>query len=275
MITAQAVKELRERTGVGMAKCKNALKESNGDIELAIDNLRKSGMASAVKKEGRAANDGLIGYAQNDSHLVLVEINSETDFVAKNEKFNEFLQTIAEEILTTKPADVAAFTAQKFSKDSELTIDEYRASIIQLLGENIVVKRFQIIEKKPAHSYGIYSHMQGKIISMVELNKEGQETLARDIGMHVAAEAPDYLNADEVPSEIVEREKEIGRSQMKGKPENMIEKILTGKIQAFYDQVCLNQQKYVKDSKLSVKDFVAAQAPGLKVSYFARWQVGN
>lgn len=275
MITAEKVKELRERTGVGMAKCKEALQEAKGDIEVAIDNLRKAGMASAVKKEGRSANDGLIAFAENKSHLALVEINSETDFVAKNEKFKEFINTIAEEVLETKPADVQAFSAQKFTKDSELTIDEYRATIIQLLGENIVIKRLTLVAKKSGHSYGTYAHMQGKIIALTELNQSGHETLARDISMHIAAEAPEYLNPKDVPEKVIAHEREIAKSQIKGKPENIIDKIVEGKINAYFDQVCLTKQKYVKENKSSVEDFLTSQSQGLKVTHFLRWQVGN
>ncbi|MCH9631904.1 MAG: Elongation factor Ts [Chlamydiae bacterium] len=275
MITAQKVKELRERTGVGMAKCKEALQGANGDIELAIDNLRKAGMASAVKKEGRTANEGLIGFAENDSHISLVEINSETDFVAKNDKFKDFLKTVAEEVIASKPKDIESFLSQKYSKDPELTVDEFRATMIQLLGENIIIKRFELIEKKSDHSYGAYAHMQGKIMTFVELSKSGCDAAARDIAMHVAAEAPEFLNPESVPADIIEHEKEIAKSQIKGKPENIIEKILTGKVQAFFDQVCLTKQKFVKDSKLSVEAFAASQCDGLKVVHFIRWQVGN
>ena len=275
MITAQKVKELRERTGVGMAKCKEALKESNGDIDLAIDNLRKAGMASAVKKEGRTANEGLIGFAENDSHISLVEINSETDFVAKNDKFKDFLKTVAQEIVATKPKDVESFLTQKYSKDPSLTVDEFRATIIQLLGENIIIKRFELIEKKSDHSYGTYAHMQGKIMTFAELSKPGCDAAARDIAMHIAAEAPEFLNPEAVPTDVIEHEKEIAKSQMKGKPENIIEKILTGKVQAFFDQVCLTKQKFVKDSKLSVEAFAASQSDGAKVVRFIRWQVGS
>lgn len=275
MITAQKVKELRERTGVGMSKCKEALEGANGDIDLAIDNLRKSGMASAVKKEGRAANEGLIGVAQNSTHIAIVEVNSETDFVAKNDKFKDFLAEIAEEVLNSHPQDIDSFLQQTFSKDSEMTIDQYRATIIQLLGENIIIKRFKLIHKQKNHSYGTYSHMHGKIVTLVELSQAGFEPVAKDIAMHVAAEAPDYLKPQDVPHSVLEHEKDIAREQMKGKPENVIEKILEGKIQAYYDQVCLTKQKFVKDTKLSVEAFAASQHDGLKVSDFLRWQVGN
>ncbi len=275
MITAQKVKELRERTGVGMSKCKKALEESSGDINLAIDNLRKAGMASAVKKEGREANEGLIAFAENDSHLALVEINSETDFVAKNDKFKDYLKDMANEVLVSKPDSASSFLAQKYSKDSEMTVDQYRSTIIQVLGENIVLKKLVLIKKKKDHSYGLYSHMHGKIVTCVELTGPNQEALAKDVAMHVAAEVPEYLNPEDVPEDIVSHEKEIAKSQMKGKPENIIEKILVGKINAFYDQVCLNKQKYIKENKLSVEKFVESQQKDLKVSRFIRWQIGN
>lgn len=275
MITAQMVKELRDRTGVGMAKCKEALEGAHGDINVAIDNLRKAGMASAVKKEGRAANEGLIGFAENASHIAIVEVNSETDFVAKNDKFKVFLQTIADEILHSQPQDIETFLAQKFSKDKELSIDELRASIIQLLGENIQIKRFQIIHKKSNHSYGTYAHMQGKIVALVELSKPRFETVAKDIAMHVAAESPEYLNPEAVPSDVIEHEKDIAREQIKGKPENIVEKILAGKIQAYFDQVCLIKQKFVKDSQFSVEEYAKSQNSELTVTHFLRWQIGS
>ncbi len=275
MITAQLIKELRDRTGVGMSKCKEALEEAKGNIDLAIDNLRKSGMASAVKKEGRAANDGLIGFAESKTHLALVEINSETDFVAKNDKFKAFLDSIANEILHTAPKNLESFLGQKFSKDLSLSIDEYRSTIIQVLGENIVIKTIELLHKKPGHSYGIYSHMQGKIVTVVELDKPHQEHLAKEIGMHVAAEAPEYLNPSDIPAHVIAHEKEIAAAQIKDKPQNIVEKIAEGKIQAYVDQVCLNRQKYVKDNKLTVAQFLDAQLKGLHVTKFIRWQIGN
>ncbi|MCH9634088.1 MAG: Elongation factor Ts [Chlamydiae bacterium] len=275
MITAQKVKELRERTGVGMSKCKKALEESSGDINLAIDNLRKAGMASAVKKEGREANEGLISFAENKSHIALLAINSETDFVAKNDKFKDYLKNMVEEALLSKPETTDSFLAQKYSKGDGMTIDEYRATIVQVLGENIVIKKLLIIDKMKDHSYGVYSHMQGKIVTCVELAGANQESLAKDVAMHVAAEAPEYLNPEEIPASVVEHEKEIAKAQMKGKPEHIIDKILSGKIDSFYDQVCLTKQKFIKDSKMSVEQFVAAQQKGLKVSKFIRWQIGN
>lgn len=275
MITAEKVKELRERTGVGMAKCKQALEEASGDINLAIDNLRKAGIANAVKKEGREAKEGLIAFAENNSHIAILEINSETDFVAKNDKFKDYIHKMAEEALSSTPTSLEAFLEQPFSKGSGLSVDEYRSTIIQVLGENIVIRKLLILHKHKNHSYGLYSHMQGKLVTCVELSGPGQAVLAKDIAMHVAAEAPDYLNPEEVPQSVIEHEKEIARSQLAGKPDNIIEKILGGKVTAFFDQVCLTKQKFVKDSKHSVEEVVAHAAKDLRVVRFARWQIGS
>lgn len=277
MITAQKVKELRERTGIGMSKCKQALEEASGDINLAIENLRKSGLASAVKKEGRETNEGLIGFAQNDSYVALVEINSETDFVAKNERFQEYLSEMAEEVIVSKPKDAEDFSSKPYSKDASLTIDQYRSTVIQVLGENIVIKKLKLIKKDEGHSFGVYSHMQGKIVCVVELNKSGFDALAKDVAMHVAAASPEYLSPKEVPAEIVDQEREIARSQMKGKPDHIIDKILEGKLQTFYGENCLTNQLYIKEtsSKIKVEDVLKQADKDLKICNFIRWQVGG
>lgn len=279
-VTPQLIKELRERTGVGMGKCKTALEESDGDLEKAIDNLRKSGMASAVKREGREANEGLIGIGESDKAIAFVEVNSETDFVAQNEKFKQFLKDVATEAAELMPESLEAFTQLKCKHDPSLTIDEYRALIVQSLGENIQIKRMKILSKNNHISIGVYSHMGGKIVTAVEMSGgAGNEVLARDIAMHIAAESPDYLQADDVPNEIKEREKDIGRSQVQGKPENIIEKIVEGKLRAFYDQVCLLNQKYVKDNSISITELLAKESKAagktFGINSFLRWQVGE
>ncbi len=279
-VTPQLIKELRERTGVGMGKCKSALEESNGDIEKAIDNLRKAGMASAVKREGREANEGLIGIGESDAAYAFVEVNSETDFVAQNEKFKQFMKDVATEAAELNPETLEDFLALKCKHDPTLTIDEYRALIVQSLGENIQLKRLLVLPKREDISIGVYSHMGGKIVTAAEMSGgEGHEDLARDVAMHIAAEAPEYLTSDDVPNEIKEREKEIGRGQVKGKPESIIDKILEGKLRAFYDQVCLLNQKYVKDSSLSITDLLAKESKAagktFGINSFLRWQVGE
>jgi elongation factor Ts len=279
-ITPAMIKELRDRTGVGMGKCKEALEEAKGDIELAISNLRKAGIASAVKKEGRATNEGMIGYAENNSVVAVVEANAETDFVVKNERFKEFLDNILAEVLATKPESLEQFLNQKYSKDTALTIDQYRATIVQTIGENIQIRRVLIIPKAANKSVGVYSHLGGKILTLVEIEgSAGEEALAKDIAMHVAAAAPDYLSPEKVPADVIANEKEIVRSQIKGKPENIIEKILEGKVNSFFDAVCLSRQKYIRDDSLSITDLIDQQAKKvgkpLKLVNFIRWSVGQ
>ena len=279
-ITAEMIKELRERTNVAMNKCKEALEHSGGDMEKAIDYLRKSGMASAVKKEGRETNEGAIGYAESPATVALIEVNAETDFVTQNEKFRHFLRDICVEAAETKPASLEAFLQQPLRKDKSMTIDQYRASIVQSLGENIKVRRMELIQKSPNTSIGIYSHMNGKIVCVVELvGEERQEALARDIAMHAAAEAPEYVRPEDVPAAAKEREEEVARAQIQGKPANMIDKIVEGKIKAFYDQVCLLNQKYVKDNAISIMQLLEQEGKRLgkklDIRRFHRWKVGG
>ncbi|MCH9626220.1 MAG: Elongation factor Ts [Chlamydiales bacterium] len=279
-ITAQLVKELRERTGVGMAKCKDALQEACGDIELAIANLRKAGIASAVKKEGRSTNEGCIKFSENEKQLILIEINAETDFVVKNEGFQNFAQNLADEVCQTSPANVADLSAQKYSKDQNLTIDEYRATIMQSLGENIQIRKIELFPKKSDCSLAVYSHLGGKLVTLVEIaGASGEESMAKDIAMHIAAESPEYLSQDEVPERVIAHEREIAAAQIKGKPENIIEKILAGKLRAYFDQVCLLNQHFIKDSDLTIAQLVEKRGKEigkpLKLTQFLRWRVGE
>jgi elongation factor Ts len=279
-ITPAMIKELRDRTGIGMGKCKEALEEAKGDMELAIANLRKAGMATAVKKEGRATNEGMIGTAENGSTIALVEVNAETDFVVKNDRFKQFLDSIAQEVAATNPSSLEAFLKQKYSKDKTITIDEYRATVVQTIGENIQIRRILTLNKAPNKSIGVYSHLGGKIITMVEItgsNKE--EALAKDIAMHVAAASPEFLSPEKVPADVVNQEKDIAKSQIKGKPENIVEKIVEGKIKSFFDTNCLVCQKYIRDDSLSITDLISKRsketgAP-LTVTHFLRWSVGQ
>ena len=279
-VTPEMVKELRERTGVGMGKCKEALDTAGGDMERAIDILRKAGMASAVKKEGRETNEGLIGAAEGKTAYALIEVNAETDFVVKNDKFKQFLKDVAEEAAETKPASVEAFLKQTYSKDKSITIDQYRSLAIQSLGENIKLRRVKLLPKSADVSIGIYSHMGGKIVTAVVLKGgSGQEALARDIALHSAAEAPDYLRPEDVPQDVKAREEDIARAQVQGKPANIVEKIVEGKLKAFYDQVCLNLQKYVKDNTITISALVEKEGKRLNkplaIQSFVRWKVGE
>ena len=274
------VKELRKRTGIGMGKCKKALEEAKGDIELAISNLRKSGAVSAVQKGGREANEGTIAFAESDHAYALLEVNSETDFVANNERFRSFVKDIAKEIADTKPASLDAFISQSFSGEPSFTIDEYRASMVQALGENIQFRRMLCLEKKPNSSVGIYSHMRGKIVVATEITgSEGLHELAQDIAMHIVAEMPEYLTPEDVPEKVVNSERDIARSQVQGKPEHMVEKIVEGKLRAFYDKVCLLHQKFVRDPQHTIADLLSLKekeiGKKLSISRFISWRLGE
>lgn len=279
-VTAELVKELRARTGVGMGKCKEALEQANGDMELAIANLRKAGIASAVKKEGRETKEGLIGFADKERAVALVEVNAETDFVVKNDLFQKFVNELAEEIAKTVPASVEAFLQQPYPKDPSLTIDQHRAVVIQSIGENIKLQRLALFEKANDRSIGVYSHMGGKIVTVVVLEgTSGEEALAREIAMHTAAESPQYLTPAEIPASVRAQEEDIAREQVKGKPANVMDKIVEGKINAFYDQVCLERQKFVKDPSVTIEQLVQKRSKEinkpLKLLRFVRWQVGE
>jgi elongation factor Ts len=279
-ITPAMIKELRERTGVPVGKCKEALETTQGDMERAIDHLRRTGMAAAVKKGGRETNEGIIKVGDHPKAVALVEVNAETDFVVKNEKFQQFATDLLDEVRRDAPTSVQNFLSQKYSKDPSLTIDEYRANLVQLLGENIQIKRVELFFKKPNSSLGIYSHMGGKLVTLVELiGSDAEEGLAKEIAMHVAAEAPEFLAPEEIPARVIEHEREIARAQIKDKPAQIIEKIVDGKMKAYFDQACLICQPFVKDNSLTVGALVEKRGietnKPLKLQQFLRWKVGE
>lgn len=279
-VTADMVKELRERTGVSMGKCKEALDKASGNMDEAIDILRKSGMASAVKKEGRETNEGLIGTAESNQAVAFVEVNAETDFVTQNEKFREFLKEITQAAADKGENSLPALMQAPSKKDPTLSWDQYRALVMQSLGENIQVKRVCIFPKGSDLSIGLYSHMGGKIaVAVILSGGSGQEALARDIAMHIAAESPEYLKPEEVPAEIKAKEEEIARSQVQGKPANIVDKIVEGKIKAFCDEVCLVCQKFVKDNTVTIAQLVDKEGKrlgkNLEIKAFHRWKVGG
>lgn len=279
-ITPQLVMSLRKRTGVGMSKCKEALIESNGDIEQAIDILRKKGIASAVKKGGRETNEGVIGYAENDLLAFLVEVNAETDFVIQNDRFKEFLKNICDETLLAQPKSLEDFLGKKLTKSPSLTIDEYRAETVHSLGENIQIKRILDLKKGENRSIGIYSHMGGKIVAAVVIEgASGQEAIAREVAIHIVAEAPSFLKPEDVPADVIEREKDIAKSQIQNKPAEIMDKIIRGKMNTFYEQSCLLNQKYVKDPSMTVQQFIEKamkdSGQSFKIIEFVRWQIGE
>jgi len=280
-VTAALIKELRERTGVGMGKCKEALEGAKGDIEQAIADLRKAGLASAVKKEGRATNEGMIGVAESAKAIGLVEVNSETDFVARNERFQQFVADLATAVAHDSISNAEELAKHSISKNGQKhTVDQFRAELVQTIGENIQVRRVKAFPKKSDKSIGVYSHLGGKIVTLVEIGgANGEEALAKDIAMHVAAASPDYLSPEEIPAEMIAKEREIAEGQVKGKPANIVDKIVEGKLNAFYDASCLARQKYIRDDQLTIAELVAqrAKATGkpLKLVAFTRWNLGQ
>lgn len=279
-ITPKMIKDLRDRTGIGMGKCKDALTEANGDMQTAIDNLRKAGMTSAVKKEGRETKEGLIGAVENKKAVALVEVNAETDFVVQNEKFSQFLNELCAQALDIEPKSLEQFLQEPYVRDPSLTIEQCRNLMVQSFGENVVIRRVRLLHKTSHNSIGIYIHMGGKVVSVIEIEgATGLEEFARQIAMHAAAEDPEYLDSSEVPEEIKLREEEIAKEQVKDKPKNIIDKIVAGKIQAFYDQTCLLNQKFIKDTTMTVAQVVEKKGKELhkpiRIKQFIRWKVGH
>ena len=258
-ITAALVKELRERTGAGMMDCKKALTAVEGDMDKAIDFLREKGLAAAAKKAGRIAAEGVVGsFVSADGKIgAIVEVNCETDFVAKTDGFKELVEKIAAHIVATKPADVEALVTASIAK----------------IGEKISVRRFALYEA-PEGVVAAYIHGGGKIGVVVEL-KGGNAELGKDVAMHVAAANPSYLERSQVPTAELEHEKEVLSEQAKneGKPEKIIEKMVMGRINKYYKEVCLVDQEFVKDPDQTVGKLVKAN--GAEVLAFARFQLGE
>jgi len=270
-ITASLVKELRERTGAGMMECKKALVENNGDIELSIEALRKSGLAKADKKADRVAAEGIIRAAQNGGTAVLVEINSETDFVAKDENFTNFADAVVAAALSSGAADIATLNDVKLASGE--TINETRAAVIAKVGEKVDVRR--IVRLESTHNVAAYVH-GGRIGVLVEL-AGGDAELARGLAMHVAAMNPPHNKAADVPAEFVAKEKEIELAKMtdkdKAKPADILEKIISGKIAKIVNEVTLYGQPYVLDTNQSVEQVL--KAAGAEVIGFQRLAVGE
>jgi elongation factor Ts len=279
-ISMELVKELRARTGIAVGKCKEALEQAGGDMDEAIKILRKAGLASAVKKEGRETKEGIIAYAESPSAIALVEINAETDFVVKNQIFQEFALAVAKQAAKSRAQSVADLLAQPSTKDPSTTIDHERAEIVQTLGENIRLRRVMTWDKSPNRSVAAYSHMGGKLVVVVEIEgASDQQELGRDVAMHIAAESPDYIDAHEIPQSVLEHEREIAREQVKGKPAHILDKAVEGKVKAYLDGICLLSQKYVKNPEITVGQLLAdcsgKVGKKLAVKRFARWGVGE
>ena len=281
--TAKDVKDLREKTGCGMMDCKKALTESDGDVEKAIEFLREKGLAAAAKKAGRIAAEGIVDTYVSDNGKVgaIIEVNSETDFVGKNADFKAFVAALAKLVADKSPADVDALLKLEYP-DSTMTVEEMLREKILTIGENLNIRRFDRYEG----SVATYIHGGGRIGVMVNFDtdvagKDGFAEVAKDVCMQIAAVNPQYICPDCVPAERVEKEKEILTQQAinEGKPANIAEKMVAGRIKKFYKEICLVEQEFVKDPDLSVKAYVedAAKKLGgsIKISSFVRFEKGE
>jgi len=269
-ITASLVKELRERTGSGMMECKKALVETDGDIEAAAELMRKSGAAKADKKAGRVAADGAIkvSVADDGKSAVILEINSETDFVAKDDNFQAFADAVLAVIAALKPASVEALS--ELSIEGGQSVEEARQALIAKVGENIQVRRFEIVESDAS----IASYLHGARIGVL-IESDADADVARDIAMHVAAVNPQFVDQDSIPPEFVEKEKSIliAQAESSGKPPEIIEKMIQGRLQKFLAEVSLMGQPFVKDPDQTVAQLLANA--GASVKRFIRYEVGE
>ena len=273
MITASLVKELREKTGAGMMDCKKVLTETDGDLEKAAELLRERGIAKAAKKSGRIAAEGLVeAYISEDGKVgAVVEVNAETDFVAKNEEFKKFVMDVAKQVVANNPKTVEDLLAEPSITESEKTVNEVLVDKIATIGENMSIRRFArfkttdgLVEK--------YIHGDGKIAVLVNM-KNGNKELAKDVCMQIAAARPEYINREQVPVDRLEKEKEILKQQTinEGKPEAIAEKVVMGRINKFYEEICLVDQAFVKDPSVKVSQILKDAT----VVEFARFEKGE
>ena len=274
MVSASLVKELREKTGAGMMDCKKLLTETNGDMEKAAELLRERGITKAAKKSDRIAAEGLVYcYVSDDKKVgVVLEVNAETDFVAKNDEFRKFVADTAKQIATTNPASVEALLEEAALEDSSKTVKDILTDKIATIGENMSVRRFERFE-----STGIvesYIHGDGKIGVLVDFPK-GEESVAKDVCMQIAAARPEYLNREQVPADVVEHEMGILKAQAmnEGKPAEIAEKMVLGRIGKFYGEICLLEQDFVKDPSIKVQKLLDNNSA--EVARFARFEKGE
>ena len=271
MISASLVKELREKTGAGMLDCKKALEANNGDISASIDWLREKGISKAAKKADRIAAEGVASILIKDNKAAIVEVNSETDFVAKNEEFTSMVNTILETIIDS---DVKTVEDALNLDCGEGTINDLIVAKTAKIGEKLSLRRFEVVTKSDTESFGEYIHMGGKIAVLITVDGANRE-VAKDVAMHAAAMRPKYVNKDQVPSDEVEKEREILKEQAmnEGKPEEIAAKMVEGRIRKFYEEICLEEQAFVKDSDKKVREYVKAN--GGTIKSMVRFEVGE
>src|SRR5699024_6406647 len=273
-VTAQMVKELRQKTGAGMMDCKKTIEETNRDNEKAVDDLRKQSVSQAAKKADRIAAEGSTHIVVEGNTAVLLEVNCETDFVTKNKQFQELLQDLGQHIVKEKPESVEAVLEQTLLGKDETVADAIN-NAIATIGEKISLRRFEILTKTDEDAFGAYLHMEGRIGALTLLEGTTDEDAARDVAMHVAALNPKYVSRDDVPEEEVNREKEILQTQalQEGKPEHIVEKIVEGRLGRIFEEICLLEQDFVKDPDVTVEKFVKSLNATVKTAI--RYEVGE
>ncbi|MDR7236279.1 translation elongation factor Ts [Neobacillus drentensis] len=272
-ITAQMVKELREKTGAGMLDCKKALTETDGDMDKAIDFLREKGIASAAKKGDRIAAEGLTYVVTEGNDAVILEVNSETDFVAKNEAFQALVKDLAAHLLNNKPASVEEASAQTMENGATVA-DHINASIAKI-GEKLTLRRFTVLSKTDNDAFGAYIHMGGRISVLSVLEGTTETDAAKDVSMHIAALKPKYVSRDEVSQEEVEHERQVLTQQAlnEGKPAKIVEKMVEGRLGKYFEDVCVLDQTFVKNPDQKVRQFV--ESKGATIREFVRYEVGE
>lgn len=271
-ISAQLVKQLRDMTGVGMMDAKKALVQTEGDIDAAVDYLRENGLAKAAKKADRIAAEGITNVLVEGNTAVVLEVNAETDFVAKNDKFQALVAKLSQLILENKPATLEDALA---ISTPEGTVSDLIAEATTVIGEKITLRRFEIVEKSDADAFGAYLHMGGRIGVLTVVEGSTDEAAAKDVAMHVAAINPKYVDREQVSAEELEHEKKVLTEQAlnEGKPANIVEKMIAGRLNKFLAEISLNDQPFVKDPDTTVSKFVASK--GGKVKLFHRYEVGE
>ncbi|HCX0395335.1 TPA: elongation factor Ts [Staphylococcus aureus] len=272
-ISAKLVKELREKTGAGMMDCKKALTETDGDIDKAIDYLRAKGIAKAAKKADRIAAEGLVHVETKGNDAVIVEINSETDFVARNEGFQELVKEIANQVLDTKAETVEALMETTLPNGK--SVDERIKEAISTIGEKLSVRRFAIRTKTDNDAFGAYLHMGGRIGVLTVVEGSTDEEAARDVAMHIAAINPKYVSSEQVSEEEINHEREVLKQQAlnEGKPENIVEKMVEGRLRKYLQEICAVDQDFVKNPDVTVEAFLKTK--GGKLVDFVRYEVGE
>ncbi|MCY1602256.1 translation elongation factor Ts [Staphylococcus pettenkoferi] len=272
-ISAKLVKELREKTGAGMMDCKKALTETDGDIDKAVDYLRENGIAKAAKKADRIAAEGLVHVETKGNDAVILEINSETDFVARNEGFQELVKEIANQALETKASSVEELNESKLPSGD--TVDGRMKEAIATIGEKLSIRRFAIRSKSDNDAFGAYLHMGGRIGVLSVVEGTTDEEAAKDVAMHIAAINPKYVSSDQVSEEELSHEKEVLKQQAlnEGKPEKIVEKMVEGRMRKYLQEICAVDQDFVKDPDQTVESYLKSK--GGKLVDFVRYEVGE